>query len=189
MKRLHAMAFFGLLCATGGSAWATSGALSPFRPRLLPVLVNVNSHGKITDISPAIELSPPMRRLLEKNLGEMITKPAFNHGKPVSSQFVVNLALKATPRAEGDYDAQFSYVSTSPVPFGNWHWVNIEGRRFALAGPNMRLPERVRFHDGRAGFAPPMRNSYPRSMPSPPVQNATQHAPSPAPASAPARGR
>lgn len=190
MKRLHVAAIFGLLSIAGGAAMASSGALSPFKPRILPVLVQVDSHGKITEISPAIELSPQVKRLLAQNLGEMITKPAFDHGKPISSQFVVNLAVHATPRKEGDYDAQFAYVSTAPVPSGSWHWVDIEGRRFALAGPNSHSPARMHFNDTRQGYrAAPVQNNYQRSMPSAPAQSASQNTHSAAPASTPARGR
>lgn len=186
MKRLHTMAFFGLLSVAGSVAMASSGALSPFKPGLLPVLVQVDAHGKITEISPAIELSPQIKRLLAQNLGEMITKPAFDHGKPISSQFVVNLALQTTPLEGGNYDAQFAYVSTAPVPAGSWHWVDVEGRRFALAGPHFNSPAHMPFNDSRpAGYqiSSPAQNSY--HMSSPP----TQSAPSASPVSAPAHSR
>lgn len=191
MKRLHVVALFGFLSVASSAAMASSsGALSPFKPRVLPVLVHVDTQGKITDISPAIELSPQAKRLLAKNLDEMINKPAFNHGKPVSSQFVVNLAVQATPREEGDYDAQFAYVSTAPVPSGSWHWVDIEGRRFALAGPNSHSPAHMPFNDTRQGYrAAPVQNNYQHSMPSAPAQSASQNTHSAAPASTPARGR
>lgn len=140
MKRFHAFVLVGVLSVTAGAAMAASGSLSPFKPKVVPVLVQVNSQGKVTSASPAIELSPVVRRLLDKNLGEMITKPAYDRGKPVASQFVINLALQATPREEGNYDAQFAYVSAVPVPIGQWHWVNLDDRRLALAGPSSQSP-------------------------------------------------
>lgn len=184
MKRLHVMALFGILSVAGSAAMASSGALSPFKPGLLPVLVKVDAHGKITEISPAIQLSPQVKRLLAQNLGEMITKPAFDHGKPISSQFVVNLALQATPLEGGNYDAQFAYVSTAPVPPGSWHWVDVEGRRFALAGPHVHSSPRMPFNDSPAGYqiSSPVQSS---NMSSP----STQSASSSSPASASAHSR
>ncbi|MFC5743751.1 hypothetical protein [Dyella tabacisoli] len=170
MKRFHALALVGVLSSIGGAAMAATGALSPFTPRYLPVLVQVNPEGKVTSVSPAIELSPVFSRLLAKNLDEMITKPAYDHGHPVSSQFVINLALRATPREEGDYDAQFAYISTSPVPMGTWHWVDVEGRRFALAGPNNHSTDgRVHFDSGRSAYSS---SNFQRASSSP-VQSAS----------------
>ncbi|SFR85956.1 3-deoxy-D-arabinoheptulosonate-7-phosphate synthase [Dyella sp. OK004] len=133
---------------------AASGSLTQFKPKVVPVLVQVNSAGKVTSASPAIELSPVVRRLLDKNLDEMINKPAYDHGKPIASQFVINLALQATPREEGNYDAQFAYVSSVPVPIGQWHWVNLDGRRLALAGPNNGFPMGHSRFDGDRAYQP-----------------------------------
>ena len=133
MKRLQTTLLFGVLSLAASAALASSGSLNEFRPKIMPVLVQVNAHGRVTDASPAMELTPRLRRLLLQNLNEMIVKPATEHGRPVSSQFVANLALTVTPRREGGYDARFAFVSGSPVPSGSWHWVHVDGHRLALA--------------------------------------------------------
>lgn len=183
MKRFHACVLVGVLSVAAGAAVASSGSLSPFKPKVVPVLVQVNSEGKVTSASPAIELSPVIRRLLDKNLDEMITKPAYDHNRPVASQFVINLALQATPREEGNYDAQFAYVSSVPVPIGQWHWVNLDGLRLALAGPNNQFPMgHMRFNNDR-GYQPANFGGYQHgSMPN--VQGASHGASSPAAPSA-----
>lgn len=134
MKPLHCIALGAALAAIAGSALAAgTGSLNEFPSKILPVLVHVNAQGKVTDASPAMRLPPALNRLLLANLNERITGPAIVHGKPVPSQFVMNLALVATPRPGGDFDANFAYVSTSPVPPGSWYWVHIDGHRLALA--------------------------------------------------------
>jgi hypothetical protein len=189
MKPIQLPLLLGLLVAGTGVAVASSGSLNEFRPKVLPVLVQVNAHGKVTDASPATELSPRLRRLLLQNLDEMIVKPATEHGRPVSSQFVANLVLRTTPRAEGSYDAQFAFVSSSPVPSGSWYWVHIDGHRLALASrDSIHRGARIPFNDNRRmdrSWAP---SNY-RSAPTPLIQNATRSAPSPAPARTNVRGR
>ncbi|WP_130617674.1 hypothetical protein [Dyella amyloliquefaciens] len=142
MKRSHVVAFVGALSVMGGAAMAStsSGSLNPFPQRVLPVLVQVNSDGKVTSASPAITLEPQMSRLLSKNVSEMVTRPAEAHGRPIASQFILNLQLEAEKRPDGNYDAHFVSVSTQPVPAGNWHWVDVEGRMWALAGPDGHMP-------------------------------------------------
>ena len=137
MKPLHSIALGAVLAAIAGSALAAStGSLNEFPSKILPVLVHVSAQGKVTDASPAMRLPPALNRLLLANLSERITGPAIVHGKPVPSQFVMNLALVTTPRPGGDFDANFAYVSTSPVPPGSWYWVHIDGHRLALANRN-----------------------------------------------------
>ena len=88
-----------------------------------PVLVDVNAHGRVTDFTPAYRLSPKLMRLLRANLNEMIHTPATDkNGRPVSTEFVINVALQADPRSTGGYDASFAYVSANPVPPGKWFW-------------------------------------------------------------------
>ena len=188
MKRFQTTLLFGMLSLAASAALASSGSLNEFRPKVLPVLVQVNAHGKVTDASPAMELSPRLRRLLLQNLNEMIVKPATEHGRPISSQFVANLALRTTPRTEGSYDAQFVFVSSSPVPSGSWYWVHIDGHRLALASRNsINRGARIRFNND-----PRMDRSWApanyRSAPTPLIQNPTRSAPSPAPARATGRG-
>ena len=134
MKLAQISAASGILAICAGAAVAGPASLNQFRPKVMPVLVQVNSHGKITSVSPAIELTPKLTRLLRENLDEMISRPATDkQGHPISSQFVINLAVHATPHSNGDYNVRFAYVSTSPVPAGSWYWVHINGVRLALA--------------------------------------------------------
>ncbi|GLQ98162.1 hypothetical protein [Dyella mobilis] len=88
-----------------------------------PVLVHVNAQGKITDISPAYKLSPDLMKLLRSNLADMIHTPAKDKdGKPMASQFIINLALQTDALSTGGYNVHFAYVSASPVPTGSWYW-------------------------------------------------------------------
>jgi hypothetical protein len=108
------------------------GSLNGFRNHAFPVLVRVNDRGKVTDVQPSVTLSPRTDRLLRANLGEMIAKPAMVKGRPVSSIFVIQLALHTEKQSDGKYRAHFSYVSSIPVPPGSWYWVHINGHRLAL---------------------------------------------------------
>lgn len=145
MKPLHRIALGAAVAAIAGSALATgTGSLNEFPRKILPVLVHVDAQGKVTDASPAMRLPPALERLLLANLNERITGPAIVHGKPVPSQFVMNLALVTTPRPGGDFDANFAYVSTSPVPPGSWYWVHIDGHRLALANRNAPAARQIR---------------------------------------------
>lgn len=120
------------------NAVADSMSLNQFPHRVEPVLVRVDAAGKVTQASPAYTLPPKMTRLLRDNLSEMIRKPATDkHGKPTSSQFIMNVALQAKPNGAGAYEAFFSYVSATPVPPGSWYWVHLDGDRLALASPDM----------------------------------------------------
>ena len=179
MKRLSMM-FAGVLAVGASAAMASSGSLNEFKPKVMPVLVHVDASGKVTEVSPSAELSPKVNRLLRQSLDEMISKPATVHGRPISSQFIINLAVQASPRPEGDYLARFVYVSSSPVPNGSWYWVHIDGHRLALANRNDfgRQP-RFRF-DNQRGYRAENFSNYSRT-PSPPIQNTARSAPSPAP--------
>jgi hypothetical protein len=103
-----------------------------------PVLVKVDAQGRITDVMPAYKLSPELMRLLRANLDEMIHTPATNKdGKPVSTQFVINVALQVDPRSTGDYNAHFVYISAVPVPLGTWFWSRDTIGQLGLASPNI----------------------------------------------------
>lgn len=168
MNRFCAFLALGAL-ATGQGAAATSMSINHFTPRVLPVLVQVDSHGKVTDVSPSVELAPRYDRLLRQTLDQMITRPANVHGRAVASQFVINLGLEASSRPDGNYDARFVYVSTSPVPPGSWYWVHIDGHRLALRSRNDILPPQ-RFYQRPAGYWPSQRNY------DPPTRNASHSA-------------
>lgn len=156
----HTLGRILLGCAVavpGAQAMADTGSLTEFRPHVLPVLVRVDRAGKVTRVSSAWPLSPALDRLLRTDLDRMITRPAQRHGKPVASQFVINLALNAQPRTDGAYDARFTYVSTSPVPSGIWHWAHIDGHRLVLVpdGAFHRTPHY--WHSAPPRYAPPPR--------------------------------
>lgn len=185
MKRLRFLTVLGISLVAGQAAIA-SESLSDFPMRTLPVLVNVDSSGKITSASPALDLPPVMARLLRTNLDEMVSGPAHWKGKPVSSQCIINVALKASPRDDGKYDAGFAYLSAQPVPIGRWHWVNLDGRRLMLA--NDDWPRRSPFQ-GRMGPDPSsFRGTYQRNVPMPAMAPTPQPAAA-SPGMAPARGR
>lgn len=157
MKRLSTVVLLGAMAATGSAAATGSFSLNQFNSGVLPVLVQVNAHGKVTRVSSSTQLAPRIERLLRKNIQELITGPAKNHNRQVSSQFVMNVTLKTAPRPDGSYDAQFVYVSANPIPAGPMHWVSIDGHRLALA------------RDGdmfRSGDRPDYSRSYHQSYPS-----------------------
>lgn len=186
MKRFFPLAFFAMLAVGSGAAMAVSGSLSEFRSGVLPVLVHVDDQGKITEASPSTRLAPKMNRLLMQNLAEMISKPATDrHGHPISSQFIINVALQTSPRPEGDYDASFAYVSSKPVPSGSWYWVHIDGHRLALADRNsIQRIDHVRYNDHRQLSRPIYNRNYQRA-PTTPARSAPRSTSAPAPA----RGR
>jgi hypothetical protein len=119
--------------------------------------------------------------LLRTNLDELITGPAIDKkGHPTSSQFIMNVVLKTTPRDQDTYDANFAYLSTSPVPPGSWYWVHINGHRLALASRNGLNQPRRYFRQTRIGDSPqPHWQHY--NAPTP----AFRSAPAPAPVAPP----
>lgn len=175
MKPLLPLALFTLL-ATGSTAMASTKSLNAFPTGIMPVLVQVDAHGRVTDASPPTRLSPQLDRLLRKNLAEMVSKPATDrHGHPIASQVIINVSLQTSPRTEGDYDAIFAYISTKPVPTGSWHWVHIDGHRLALANRDYRRNRRIFDVDH---YRPDYR---PRHIPvrqPPPIRNVSLPAPS-----------
>ena len=186
MKRFPMMVLATLLATGVNVAMASTGSLTEFKPRYLPVLVQVNAKGRVTDASPAVQLSPAFNRLMLKNLDEMIAKPATYKGRAVSSQFVINLALQVTPRPEGDYFAKFGYVSTSPVPNGSWYWVNINGHRLALANRNDFSRGQRLFYNHDHGIYRPVNQRAFSNAPTPSFQNVSR--PASVPSAPPSRG-
>jgi hypothetical protein len=134
MKRFYRVAFAGVLVVLIGVA-AASGpeSLSGFTPRVIPVLVCVNSYGKVTKISPSSNLSPAFERLLASDLNAWITGPAIIKGRAMNSEMIVNVALQTSPRGDGKYDTYFSYISSSASPFPSSHWVTLNGNQLAIA--------------------------------------------------------
>jgi len=181
MKPTRIFVVSAVLAACSGAAFAESASLNQFKPHALPVLVQVDSHGKVTGASPAMDLSPKLTRLLRNNLDEMISRPAVDkHGRPISSQFVINLALQAAPRPDGRYDTRFAYVSMSPVPSGSWYWVHIDGHRLALANQHsFDGQRRARFHPDH--YQPEQNRTY-RAESLPSIRNTVHDAGSAPPA-------
>ncbi|HET8764264.1 MAG TPA: hypothetical protein VFM52_03500 [Rhodanobacter sp.] len=175
-----------LLTATGAAMAANdSMSLTHFTPHVEPVLVQVDAQGKVTSASPAYALPPKIDRLLRANLAEMIRKPATDkHGKPIASQFVMNLALEAVPNDAGTYDTSFHYVSAQPVPAGSWFWSLEDGHRLALVNRNDRYRGLPRLH---RGFPPVRRAPETGRNWQPAAQPAMQPMPRPASPPSPAR--
>ncbi|MEV8518275.1 hypothetical protein ABZR86_00590 [Dyella marensis] len=185
MKRFRFLAVLGI-SLVASQATAASESLSDFPLKTLPVLINVDAAGKITDASPAMHLPPNLERLLRTNLDEMVSGPAHWKGKAISSQCIINVSLKASPRDDGNYDAGFAYLSSQPVPLGRWHWVNLDGRRLMLASDD--FPRHTYPHyDGDPRLRGGVVSPYARSAP--PMPAMRQAAAPPPPPPAPAKGR
>ncbi|WP_017460299.1 hypothetical protein [Dyella ginsengisoli] len=173
MKLALPIALAGCLAIGSAAVHAESQSLNSFPNHVLPVLVRVDSHGKVTDVSSAVELTPHYERLLRATLDEMITKPASDHGKPVASQFVIKLGLQAKPRSDGKYDASFFYVGAQPVPAGRWIWQHEDGHRLALVNSEMIRNQFKHRWTNNGWFAPPPGLSAPRNPPPAPKANCT----------------
>lgn len=183
-----AVAAMAVLGSTGAIADNTM-SLNQFPHRVEPVLVQVNAQGRVTSASPAYQLTPKLNRLLRANLDGMIRKPAVDkHGKPIPSQFIMNMAVRTEPRTDGNYDAWFAYVSTKPVPPGSWYWVHLDGDRLALASQDMRfrgmrpsLPVQHYYHDGYRATYKGSSQPVPAMAPAPAVQSMPGNAFNPPP--------
>ncbi|MEO5829795.1 MAG: hypothetical protein ABIQ36_04430 [Rhodanobacter sp.] len=82
MKSVRLSIALATLATFSGTASAASLSLNQFTPKVMPVLVQVNSQGKVTSASPAMALSPKLSRLLRANLDEMISALATDkHGR------------------------------------------------------------------------------------------------------------
>ncbi len=177
MKLIQICLVAGVALASCGiaSAQFAAGARDPSlnasTPKVIPVLVNVDRAGKVTSVSSSTRLEPRYDRLLRSNLDEMITKPAMDHGKPMSSQFVMNVALEVTPRPQGDYDARFVYVSANPVPPGSWYWNHIDGHRLALENRNQNWRQRGFDQRQPRDWQPSYRQNF-QPAPTPPAPSA-----------------
>lgn len=182
MKRFQTCLALGLLAVNASAGATDSMSLNAFKPHVLPVLVQVDSMGKVTSVSPSTALPPRLDRLLRGSLDEMISKPASFHGRPMASQFVINLALQVTPRDDGHYDAKFAYVSASPIPSGQWLWSHEDGHRLVLVSrdslDSLERWHSPRFNTGRDFYYPPVRNYDPGTF-SAPARTAAGNTPVP----------
>lgn len=148
----------GMVCALlmGIAPLASAGSMSlnRFRNHTLPVLVTVDSHGKVTRIQPAYEVPRTVKPLLKKTLDQLITGPSIEDGKGISSQAVIQLAVEAVPQSDGKFTVHFAYVDAMPVPYGMWFWNHIDGHRLALQSDNgsirhyrhRRIPQHFRWY-------------------------------------------
>jgi hypothetical protein len=188
MKRLSTLFLFGALTAAGSAAATGPHSMNDFKRGVMPVYVQVNANGKVTRVSPSVELSPRYDRLLRTNLSELITGPAMRHNKGVSSSFVINMALKTTQRSDGSYDAQFAYVSAKPVPFGALHWVRTDGTQLALVrdGESFRQNH---WNDNRMDDRQVNRSSYEGHAGQPPTAAASRASSTPLTSQEASKGR
>ena len=128
MKPLRASLIACAIAAFAGTATASSGSLVEFKPKVMPVVVQVDAQGQVTDILPSEQLTPRLQKMLVKQLDAWIIKPATVKGHPVGSRFIVEVAMQAKPRKDGNYDASFVYVKSLAMPFGGVvHWNVING--------------------------------------------------------------
>jgi hypothetical protein len=197
------------IAAVAGTASASSGSLVEFKPKVMPVVVQVNADGRVTDILPSEQLTPAWQSTLIKQLDAWIVKPATVKDHPVASRFIIEIAMQAKPRKDGKYDAHFVYVKSLPLAFGGaLHWEVINGGvEFALVSDLGTNPnhERQVFetadhwqrnydsharHSGARGAASPRSAAHAvyRASPMPTVMAAPEASPAmarPATASAP----
>lgn len=140
MERCLAGLCVGALALASFGCAATELTVARYEQGVVPVLVSVNRHGKVTLVRASQALKPSMDRLLRKNLGEAIVGPALRDDKPINSQIVIRMKLDVTPTQDGRYAAQFVPVDSKVVPYGAWSW-RLDGDRYALVdeflGPPM----------------------------------------------------
>lgn len=143
-KLLRALGFVSLAGLIAIPAMAGDGpidtSINPFLNRALPVLVKVNTHGKVVHVQPAVELSPKMQQLLVKDLNKMVISPATENGRPISMQFIVQMRIKAKPISSGMYQVHFEYVKAMQAPQGKWHWAHMNGDQLALVPQQPNRP-------------------------------------------------
>lgn len=133
MQKTIATALVVLMCLAGGLATASEPNAPAGQSHVLPILVKVNTTGKVTDISPAYKLRPSFQRLLRNTIDKMITKPAMKKGKAVNSQLVITLAVLTNKAVNGKEDTTLKYLAARPLPPGSWHWIRNAENRLALS--------------------------------------------------------
>ncbi len=63
------------IAAVTGTALASSGSLVEFNPKVMPVVVQVNAQGQVTDILPSEPLTPLWQKMLIKQINAWISNP------------------------------------------------------------------------------------------------------------------
>lgn len=110
--------------------------------RTLPVIVNVDKKGSVSEIIPAYRISPGFRNMVRDTLSKMITSPAMRDGKPVSSQLVITLGVVQKQLAGGKSSVSLKFLASKPLPAGNWHWLLRANKPPALANANAQFFKR-----------------------------------------------
>lgn len=163
MERCLAGFCVGALALASFGCAATELTVARYEQGIVPVLVSVNSQGKVTHVQASQNLKPSLSKLLRRNLDEAVVAPALRNNKPVNAQIVMRMKLDVTPTEDGRYAARFLPVESKQVPYGAWFW-RVDGDRYALVD-DVRGPPMLR------QLPPPdSRREMPRPMPSPPQQ-------------------
>lgn len=137
MKTTFALTLAVLMYLVCGFAAVTAQNAPAGESHTLPVLVKVDSKGKVGDISSAYSISPAFQKLIHATLAKMITKPAMKKGKPVASQFVITFGVIKQQVASGQTSVSLKYLGSKALPPGNWHWVrDKQDDKLALANAN-----------------------------------------------------
>lgn len=175
MKPFAAVFAAGTMAVLGSNvAMATNMSLTQFKPRILPVLVQVDAQGHATKVLPAVELPPAMQRMLVENINQWIVGPATIKKQPVGTAVIMNVALRAVHRKDGRYDASFAYVSALPSPYGSAaHWSMQDGDQLALVSDSAGHGSRRYVY--RRYMPPPVRPFQPAWRPL--VQTTSSHVP------------
>lgn len=142
MKRFHTLLAAGIVAALAGVPALSFAQLWNQKPAVMPVVVQVNAQGKVTDINPALQLRPWMRQMLIKQIDAWIVNPLTVKGHPVDSRFIIEVAMRTNPAADGKYDVSFVYVKSLPLAYGGpQHWNVINGGlQFALVPDVLQQP-------------------------------------------------
>ncbi len=115
-----------------------SNVVSRVEHKAVPVLVQVDAHGKVTNITPAFKLRPDVQKRMRSSIQSMITGPREHKGHAVQSQLVMTIMPKVSLRPDGKYDVRMVSVKNQPVPTGSWYWMEDSRHRLALASENDR---------------------------------------------------
>jgi hypothetical protein len=138
MKRPILLSLIVTLGFASGLAMASPQDGNRAVNRVIPVLLNINTKGKVTEVNPGYRLRPNFKQFLNGQLKKIAVKPAMEKGKPVSRQYLLMLALKAAPREGDNYSVNLKLLSSKalPIGLGPWHWVHGDGHHLALASPS-----------------------------------------------------
>lgn len=142
MKPFRTLLATSIVVALSAIPAVSSAQLWGQKPEVMPVVVQVNDQGKVTDINPALQLRPWLRKLLIRQIDAWIVKPLTVKGHPVASRFIIEVAMHTKPTSDGKYDTNFVYVKSLPVAYhGPQHWNVIDGGlQFALVPNALQQP-------------------------------------------------